>query len=88
MAAAPGNQYAAKERQWRMAIERALEKRGAADRRAALDELAGVLLGKAAEGDMAALKEIGDRLDGKPAQAIVGDPTAPIEINARWLSVK
>lgn len=68
MAAAAGNQYAAKGKQWAMAIERALDQRGAADRRAALDVLAGKLLEKAAEGDMGALKELGDRLDGKPAQ--------------------
>lgn len=77
MAAAHGNQYAAKGKQWAMAIERALDKRGAADRRAALDELAAVLLEKAAEGDLSALKELGDRLDGKPAQAIVGSEDGP-----------
>jgi hypothetical protein len=78
MAAAQGNQYAAKAKQWQMAIERALEKRGASDRRAALDELAAVLLDKAAEGDMTALKELGDRLDGKPAQTIGSDPDQPL----------
>lgn len=88
MAAAIGNQYAAKGKQWQMAIERALETRGAADRRAALDELAGVLLNKAAEGDMAALKEVGDRLDGRPAQAIVGDPEQPISLAIGWKSAK
>lgn len=31
-------------------------------------------------GDMAALKEIGDRLDGKPAQAITGDPENPLQV--------
>jgi hypothetical protein len=70
MAAASGNQYAAKAKQWSMALERALELRGRGDRVAALNELAGVLLNKAAEGDMSALKELGDRLDGKPAQAL------------------
>jgi hypothetical protein len=85
MAAAVGNQYAAKAKQWQMAIERALEKRGASDRRAALDELASKLLDKAAEGDMVALKELGDRLDGKPAQAIVGDPEAPpVKMEIGW----
>lgn len=86
MAAAQGNQYAAKAKQWQMAIERALDKRGAADRREALDELAGVLLNKAAEGDMAALKEIGDRLDGKPAQTIAGDSDAPLHAVFTWLN--
>jgi len=70
MAAAIGNQYAAKGKQWAMAIDRALDKRGAFDRKTALDELAKVLLDTAAEGEMGALKELGDRLDGKPAQAV------------------
>lgn len=86
MAAAPGNQYAAKAKQWQMALERALEKRGAGDRRAALDDLAGVLLDNAAAGDMAALKELGDRLDGKPAQAIVGDAEQPIAHTLTWMT--
>lgn len=86
MAAAPGNQYAAKSKQWQMAIERALEVRGASDRRAALDELAAKLLDKCAEGDMTALKELGDRLDGKPAQAIVGGDGGPLVAIFRWQS--
>jgi len=70
LAAAAGNQYAAKANQWQMAIERALDKRGASDRRLALDALAEQLLAKCDEGDMAALKELGDRLDGKPHQTV------------------
>lgn len=84
MAAAPGNQYAAKAKQWQMALERALEVRGAGDRRAALDDLAAKLLDKAAEGDMSALKELGDRLDGKPAQTIAGDPESPLRAEISW----
>ncbi len=37
-----------------------------------LDELAESLITAAKGGDISALKEIGDRLDGKPSQAIVG----------------
>lgn len=70
MAAAPGNQYAAKAKQWQMAIERALDKRGASDRRKALDDLAERLLSACDAGEGWALKELGDRLDGKPAQAL------------------
>lgn len=71
MAGAPiGNQNAAKAKVWHAAIMRALEKRGAGDRLAALDELAGKLLDACANGDLPALKEFGDRLDGKPAQAV------------------
>lgn len=72
MGAPVGNQNAAKAKVWQQAIVRALEHRSRLRQRQALDELAGVLLDRAAEGDMAALKELGDRLDGKPAQAITG----------------
>lgn len=74
MAAPIGNKNAAKAKIWHAAILRALDKRGAGDRVAALDELAGKLLDLVATGDLAALKEFGDRLDGKPAQTISGDP--------------
>jgi hypothetical protein len=74
MAGAPvGNQNAAKAKVWHAAIMRALDKRGSGDRVQALDELAGKLLDLVATGDLAALKEFGDRLDGKPAQIVIGD---------------
>jgi hypothetical protein len=41
---------------------------------AAADKLAALAID---EGDKWALEEIGDRLDGKPAQAIVGDDDHP-----------
>jgi hypothetical protein len=82
MAAAIGNQYAAKSKQWALAIEQALQTRSKAAGRAALNDLAEVLLTKAAEGDMAALKELGDRLDGKAAQSVevTGDAANPLSI--------
>lgn len=83
MAAAPGNQYAAKAKQWQMAIERALDKRGAGDRRAALDKIAVALLEQAEMGEQWAVKELGDRLDGKPAQAHTGPDGGAIEIK-QW----
>lgn len=67
-----GNQNAAKAKLWHGAIMRALDKRGAGDRLKALDDLAEQLLNLCASGDLPALKEFGDRLDGKPAQAITG----------------
>jgi len=67
-----GNTNAAKGRRWRNAIETALKKRSKADAQAALVELAEKLLQKAEEGEGWALKELGDRYDGKPAQAIIG----------------
>lgn len=74
MAGAPiGNKNAAKAKVWRAAIIRALERRKPADERIqAIDELADKLIELVAAGDLAALKEFGDRMDGKPAQAIIG----------------
>jgi len=85
MAAAPGNQYAAKARKWTQAIERALEKRSLAEQRDALDDLALVLLEQALKGEQWALKELGDRLEGKPAQALTGPEGGAIEVNFGWL---
>lgn len=78
MAGAPqGNQNAAKAKVWAAAINRALERRKPADERIkAIDELADKFIENCFQGDLAALKELGDRLDGKPAQTIGGDPDA------------
>ena len=83
MAAPAGNQNAFKGRQWASAIGRALDHRGGGDRVKALDELAEMLLLKCDEGDLAALRELGDRIDGKPAQAIVGESDNPLLIISR-----
>ena len=73
MAAPVGNQNAAKAKIWAAAIERALERRKPANERLkAIDELADKFLDAVAAGDLQAFKEFGDRMDGKPAQAIVG----------------
>lgn len=47
-----------------------------------LRQIAEALLIKASEGDMAAIKELGDRLDGKALQEnkLTGDSDQPIEI--------
>jgi hypothetical protein len=84
MGAPLGNRNAAKAKVWHAAIMRALERRKPADQRIqAIDELADKLLDLVAKGDLGALKEFGDRLDGKPPQAIVGggenDPAIRIE---------
>jgi hypothetical protein len=70
MAAPYGNKNFQDGRVWRSAINQALEKRGAGDRMAALRAIADKLLDQAEAGDMAALKELGDRVDGKPAQSV------------------
>lgn len=74
MAAPIGNQNAAKAKVWHAAIVRALERRtqSRVDGKLEIDALAEKLLDAVSEGDLAALKEFGDRMDGKPAQAIIG----------------
>lgn len=43
-----------------------------------LNIIAAKLVELAVDGDIQAIKEISDRVDGKPAQAIVGDPDQPL----------
>lgn len=91
MAAPVGNQNAAKAKVWAAAIQRALERRKPANERiAAIDELAEVLLDQCMGGNLAALQELGNRLDGKPAQAITvgGDSENPIEVQRRVIFVR
>lgn len=64
----PGGQP--KNKIWRDAIERAVMRRQGKQDLKGIDDLADKLLEAAALGDIPALKELGDRLDGKPAQAI------------------
>lgn len=40
--------------------------------------IAAKLVELAVDGDIQAIKEVSDRVDGKPAQAIIGDPDAPL----------
>lgn len=70
MGAPVGNQNAASAFMWKQAILRALERRGAGDRLKALDDLAEKLLMNCDDGDISALRELGDRVEGKPPQAI------------------
>lgn len=77
MGAPVGNQNAAKAKLWTAAISRALDKRAGGDKVKALDELAEKFLTACDEGDLSAFKELGDRLEGKPAQTFGGDPDLP-----------
>lgn len=90
MAAPVGNQNAAKAKVWTAAVERALSARSALDRKDALEACATALIDKALEGDMAALKELGDRLEGKPAQAVsVSGPNGgeiPLSLAVKFVS--
>lgn len=57
---------------WKDAIVRAVKRREEADPQA-LEKLADKLIAQVEAGDIAAIKEFGDRVDGKVAQAIIGD---------------
>ena len=57
---------------WREAINRAIKRREQDDPQA-LERLADKLIAAVEAGDIAAIKEFGDRVDGKVAQAIGGD---------------
>ncbi len=82
MAAPLGNSNAAKGKEWREALRYALasyedEK---VERGQALKAIAKVVVQKAVEGDKDSIQEIGNRLDGKPAQSIVGEEENPLSI--------
>lgn len=67
MGAPPGNQNGRKEnRLWSETIKRAVAQNDALKLRAAADKLVDL----AVAGDVSALRELGDRLDGKPKQQI------------------
>lgn len=81
MGAPVGNQNAAKANIWTSAIHRALAKRSKVDALEAIDTLAEKLLLQCDKGEVGALKELGDRLQGRPAQALTigGDADSPLE---------
>lgn len=84
MAGAPlGNTNFKDGKIWRDAIKRAV----LADDGKRLRAIAEKLLDKASEGDVAAIKELGDRIDGKAAQAVMlaGDEGGgPVRIEYAW----
>lgn len=55
-----------------------------------LDRLADKLVDAGLAGEIPALKEIGDRLDGRPAQAVKlsGNPDEPVSVEFRWQKAK
>ena len=76
MGAPRGNLNAIKDKPWSDAIRRAC----LADDGRRLRVIAEKLLEKAIEGDIQAMKEIGDRMDGKSEQrtTLAGDVDAPL----------
>ena len=98
MAAPLGNQNAKKAKIWTEAIKRALARLSAesgdelpsVDK--GLDRLASRMVNAAAHGDEAAfaniVEKIGDRLEGKPAQAIVGGDEGDNPIAVSVIQIK
>lgn len=87
MAGAPfGNQNARKGKSWLDALKAEI----AIDDGARLQQAACQLLNKAAEGDLSAIKELADRLDGKAIQANTLnaqlDSIVPTNIQVRFVS--
>lgn len=76
MGAPVGNKNATKNKVWEDTLRRAL----LAEDGVKLRSIAEKLIERAEAGDVSALKEIGDRLDGKPAQQIQlsGDEDNPV----------
>lgn len=63
----------------RVAISEAHEKGGTN-----LRQVAQALVDKALTGDVPAIREIGDRLDGKVPQGIVGEEGGPMKLVIEW----
>lgn len=79
MAAPEGNQNNVKGKRWLQAIDRALEKKSKVAGIQELDRLAEKFLEEVEKQGITGFKELGDRMDGKPAQALEhsgkdGDP--------------
>lgn len=70
-----GNKNATKGKLWADALRMEL-----AQDKKRIRRLVSALLDKAESGDISALKEIGDRLDGKAAQEVVGADGGPITV--------
>lgn len=83
MGAPVGNQNAKKAKRWQDALVKALAQFESPEvpRGQALDRIATRVVQDAMAGSKEAWQEIGNRLDGKPAQVIIGDDDeAPITL--------
>lgn len=84
MAAPIGNQNAVRAKEWQQALRRAMARKGEGDYRKTLDSVAEAVIDLALAGNRDAWIEIGNRMDGKPAQEIIGDPEQPLTHVFRW----
>jgi len=65
-----------KPKMWAEAIRRAVLRQAKGEKTKRLEQLADSLVRAGIAGDVSALREVGDRIDGRPAQTIVGDAEA------------
>lgn len=79
-----GNQNAVKAKRWQQAIMRALSRASGKDVDAGLDSAADKLVAMALDGERWAIEEMGNRIEGKPAQAVTvsGDEDQPLTVKA------
>lgn len=82
MPAPEGNKNSADGKIWRAAIRSALNKRSKSrhEMKEALDDLAERFLQECDNGNIPAFRELGDRLDGKPALEVTGADGGPLTI--------
>ena len=80
MAAPTGNSNAKKGKEWFDALRKECVQRKA------LDEIAKVVVDKALAGEVWAIQEIGNRMDGKPAQSVAlsGDADSSLNITVGY----
>ena len=71
-----------KSKPFKEAIQRALAEAG--DDKASLQAVATALVDKAMQGDVQAIEEIADRLDGKVPQGIIGGEEGDPAITVTW----
>lgn len=84
MAAAVGNQYAAKARLWTEAIFHALDRKANKDKRSRVEILADYadkLLEACDAKDLTAIQELGNRIEGRPMQRIEADTRVEIVLS-------
>lgn len=76
-----GNTNAASGRECRAALLHVLKNKtfGKVKKAQALRAICEKLVTKAIDGDMTAIREVMDRVDGKPPQALTGDDGGPVE---------
>lgn len=77
MGAPVGNQNAKRAKRYQKAIERALANACGGSVDDGLDKAAAMLVTACFAGEQWAIKELGDRIDGKPAQVLIGDDDEP-----------